>query len=148
MDLRTDYRPAHQPSRIAYQSMNPMTAPVTTNDTRLVAKYGYTMNASPAATCGHRSCFLPYTNSTNPTPPGMSETKSHVGSRDMVVELRRRHRKSSIEIVTLPVLRSSHDTDPRTDISARSSALEAATTTASASIERHPRPCQNWNRSA
>jgi hypothetical protein len=25
---------------------------------------------------------LPYTNRTNPTPPGMSETNSHVGSRD------------------------------------------------------------------
>src|SRR5262245_59036184 len=74
--------PAHQPSRIAYQSMNPMTAPVATNDTRLVAKYGYTMSSSPAAICGHRSCFLPYTNRTYPTPPGMSETNSHVGSRD------------------------------------------------------------------
>src|SRR5262249_23221380 len=82
MDLCADYRAAHQPSRIAFQSMNPMTAPVATNDTRLVAKYGYTMSSSPATICGHRPCFLPYTNRTNPTPPGMSEANSHVGSKD------------------------------------------------------------------
>src|SRR5262245_11705139 len=73
----------HQPSRIAYHSMNPMTAPVATNDTRLVAKYGYTMSSSPAAICGHRSCFLPYMNRANPTQLGMSETNSHAGSRDI-----------------------------------------------------------------
>src|SRR5262249_9617753 len=82
MNVCTDHLPAHQPSRIAYQSMNPMTAPVATNDSRLVAKYGYSISSSPAAICGHRSCFLPYTNRTNPTPLGMSETNNHVGSRD------------------------------------------------------------------
>lgn len=30
---------------------------------------------------GHRSCFLPYVKSTNPTPPGIRDRKSHVGSR-------------------------------------------------------------------
>src|SRR5262249_2842535 len=69
---------------IAYQRINPITAPVATSDTRLVAKYGYTMNSSPAANSGHRSCFLPYTNSTNPMPFGMSDTNSHVGSRDIL----------------------------------------------------------------
>src|SRR6516165_8570181 len=103
--------------------MNPMTAPVATNDTRLVAKYGYPMNSSPAANSGHRSCFLPYTNSTNPMPLGMSDMNSHVGSRDMVVELGRRHRTSSIEIVMWPVRPSSDDPGLRTDMSARSSAV-------------------------
>ena len=91
-------RTAYQPSRIAYQRMNPMTRPVATRETRLVAKYGYTMNTSPAASCGQRSCLFPYTNSTNPMPPRMSDKNSRVGSRDMVQELCRRHRKSSIEI--------------------------------------------------
>ena len=39
------------------------------------------------------------------------------------VELGRRHRKSSIEIVMLPVLPSSDDPDLRTDVSARSTAV-------------------------
>ena len=39
-----------------------MTAPTQTSQVTLVAKYGYTMNSSPAASCGHRSCFLAYTN--------------------------------------------------------------------------------------
>src|SRR5262249_20001152 len=49
---------AHQPSRIAYQRMSPMTVPVATNDGRLVAKYGYTISSSPAASAaiGPVSC--------------------------------------------------------------------------------------------
>jgi hypothetical protein len=46
-------------------------------------KYGYTINSSPAARCGHRPCFFPYTKSTNPIPLGMSDTNSHVGSNVM-----------------------------------------------------------------
>lgn len=60
-----------------------MAAPVAVSDTRPGVKYGYTINSSPAARCGHRCCFFPYTNSTNPTPPGISETNSHVGSKVM-----------------------------------------------------------------
>jgi hypothetical protein len=97
---------------IAYQSMNPMTAPVAATDTRLVAQYGYTRSASPATICGHRPCFLPYTNRTNPTPPGMSETNSHVGSRDTAVELGRRHRTSAIEIINGRPLHSPNEEFP------------------------------------
>ena len=100
-----------------------MTAPVATNDTRLVAKYGYTMSSSPAAICGHRSCFLPYTNRTNPMPLGDERHEQLRRVERQPVELGRRHRKSSIEIVRLPVLPSSDDPDLRTDMSARSTAV-------------------------
>src|SRR5436190_9822356 len=80
-DRRKGSWPPYQPSRIAYQRTNPMTAPTAHIDTRLVVKYGYTMNSSPAINCGHRCCFLPYTNSTKPIPPGNSETNNHAGSR-------------------------------------------------------------------
>ena len=73
---------AHHPARTASHSATPSATPTSVSAATLVAKYGYTMNARPAARCGHRSCFLPYTNSTNPTPPGMSERKSQVGSKD------------------------------------------------------------------
>ena len=67
-----------------------MTTPMAISDTRLVAKYGYAMNISPAANCGQRCCFLPYTNSTNPIPAVMSDKNSHAGSRDMMQEPGRR----------------------------------------------------------
>ena len=60
--------------------MNPMALPAATSDITVVAKYGYTMNKTPAARCGHRCCFLPYVNSTNPSPLGMRDNISHVGS--------------------------------------------------------------------
>ena len=42
------------------------------------------MSSSPATICGHRSCFFPYTNRTNPTPLGMNDTNSHVESSPCV----------------------------------------------------------------
>ena len=57
-----------------------MALPVARSDITVVAKYGYTMNSRPAAKCGHRCCFLPYVNSTNPMPLGMSDNISHVRS--------------------------------------------------------------------
>ena len=60
--------------------MNPTAPPTTASDITVVAKYGYTIKITPAANCGHRCCFLPYVNSTNPMPLGMSDNISHVGS--------------------------------------------------------------------
>ena len=57
-----------------------MVAPMATSDTMPVVKYGYTMNSNPAAKCGHRCCFFPYTNSTNPMPPGINERNSQVAA--------------------------------------------------------------------
>jgi len=58
-----------------------MTAPVAVNENSVGVTYGYTMNSSPATIYGHRCSFFPYTRSTNPMPPGMSDTSSHVASR-------------------------------------------------------------------
>src|SRR3954466_8276782 len=60
-------------------------APTTRLAIRLGTKYGYTISATPAATCGYRSCFLPYVNSTKPRPLVMSERNSSPGSRDMPI---------------------------------------------------------------
>ncbi len=73
-----------------------MTTPMASSDATLVAKYGYAMKVSPAANCGQRCCFFPYTNRTNPTPPMMSDKNSHAGSRDMMQEPNQRYRTSSI----------------------------------------------------
>ena len=63
-----------------------MAAPVAISEARPGVKYGYAINRSPATKCGYRLCFFPYTNSTNPIRPGMSDTNSHVGSNDMCHE--------------------------------------------------------------
>ena len=67
--------------------------------------------------------FLPYTNGTNPMPHGHERQEQPRRVERQPVELGRRHRKSSIEIVMLPVLPSSDDPDLRTDRSARSTAV-------------------------
>src|SRR5215510_2480037 len=41
------------------------------------------MNARPKPRIGQRCCFLPYTNITNPTPPGISDSSISEGSSDI-----------------------------------------------------------------
>ena len=68
----------HHPNRIAYQSAVQMSAPMPASEVTVGVKYGYSINARPATSCGGRACFLPYTNSTNPMPPGINERNSQV----------------------------------------------------------------------
>src|SRR3954464_6378397 len=76
---------AHHPCLIAFPIAPTIPAPTRRLAVMLGTKYGYTINAIPAATCGYRSCFLPYVNSTKPRPLVMSDRNSSPGSRDMTI---------------------------------------------------------------
>src|SRR5262249_28747902 len=76
--------PPQYPCLTAIHTAATIAAPIARFSTSVVTKYGYTISARPPASCGHRSCFLPYTNRTNPIPLVTSERNSSPGSSDMI----------------------------------------------------------------